>query len=223
MDRSFSARITMVPRSGEYSPLVDGCLSMSARVREYVSLVAGIAVLLCARATLADHYVVPSGSMLPTVHVGDRIAVDKTAYGLRIPVVGSYAIRGDGPQRGDIVVLESPEDGRTLLKRVLGLPGEVIEVKGDEVFVNGEKLPVKITKAGWIELVGGTTHGLATFGLGPDWGPSVLPEEGFLVLGDNRGNSHDGRAFGVVDRDRILGRARVVFWRDSRPEWAALD
>ena len=91
-------------------------------------------VLLSARSTLADHYRVPTGSMLPTVEISDRIVVNKAAYGLRVPFTDDYATHFEGPQIGDVVVLRSPEDGDTLLKRVVAIPGTTIEVR--ELYFN---------------------------------------------------------------------------------------
>ncbi len=87
--------------------------------RESLAWAAGIATLLFARASLADHYQVPSGSMRPTVEVGDHIVVNKLAFGLRAPMSNAYVLRGADPTRGDVVVLDSPEDGTVLLKRDL--------------------------------------------------------------------------------------------------------
>lgn len=159
-----------------------------------------------ARASLADHYVVPSGSMRPTLIEGDRIVVDKMAFGLRIPFTHTWLVTTDAPDRGDVVVLESPEDGGTLVKRVMGLPGETVAVRNGVVFVDGqsvEKRPSEVP--GWL-----------------DFGPSTLGTDEYLVLGDNRGNSHDGRAFGPVRGRAILGRVKGVVWRQGGFTWHSL-
>src|SRR5580698_4669975 len=96
--------------------------------RDLVSILAAAAVVLVARASFADHYRVPSGSMEPTVVVGDQICVNKAAYGLRIPGSETYVLSGEGPSRGDVVVLSSPADGEVLLKRVVAVPGDVVQV-----------------------------------------------------------------------------------------------
>ena len=92
-----------------------------------------IFVVSSARSTLADHYSVPSESMRPTIEIGDRILVNKLAFGLRIPFTSFYAVQFAHPERGDVVILESPADGRTLVKRVMGLPGDEIEVRNGRV------------------------------------------------------------------------------------------
>ncbi|MGH7296007.1 MAG: signal peptidase I, partial [Polyangiaceae bacterium] len=102
-------------------------------LRDLVSVLAASAVCLVARASLADHYRVPSGSMEPTVAVGDQICVNKAAYGLRVPESHTYVVSAEGPRRGDVVVLASPSDGEVLLKRVVAVPGDVAQVVGCRV------------------------------------------------------------------------------------------
>ncbi len=97
--------------------------------RDAISLVAFLAVALTARASLADHYVVPTGSMIPTVQEGDRVFVSKAAYGLRFPMSRVWLWRWSEPHRGDVVVLESPAEDVILLKRVVALPGDTVEVR----------------------------------------------------------------------------------------------
>lgn len=167
-----------------------------------------MAVAFVARASFADHYRVPSGSMSPTVHVGDHIVVSKLAYGLRLPMTDTYVARFGTPARGDVVVLAPPNDPEhatppadVLLKRVVAIAGDEVEVRDGQVRVNGHS-----TDERWISLAEGG---------GPDFGPSRVPEGKLLVLGDNRGNSRDGRVFGFIDRDHVLGRAVAVLGRDG--------
>jgi signal peptidase I len=173
------------------------------------------AVAFTARASFADHYKVPSGSMSPTVHVGDHIVVSKAAYGLRVPMTEAWLVRYGSPSRGEVVVLDPPTpDPRgevpaaVLLKRVVAVSGEVVEVKDGRVRIDGEEV-----REPWASLDEGS---------GPDFGPVRIPEGKLLVLGDNRGNSRDGRTFGFVDRARVLGRAVAVVARDGSPTYAPL-
>lgn len=188
----------------------DGASPRTARwadaLRAVAPLVVVAATVSSARASLADHYVVPSGSMRPTLVEGDRIVVDKRAFGLRLPFTELWLLSLDGPARGDVVVLRSPEDGATLVKRVMGLPGETISVRDGLVLVGGE--PVE------------EAHQVVPFSI--DYGPTKLGEAEYLVLGDNRGNSHDGRAFGPVSRDQIYGRVAGVVWRNGHFTWRPL-
>lgn len=179
--------------------------------------------MFVARTSLADHYVVPSGSMEPTVQVGDRIVVDKRAYGLRAPLMAGYVIPFADPAPGDVVVLASPEGEVTLLKRVVAGPGSIVAVADGRVVVNGVEARWEETPDGPREWLGPDPHPVDTrAGGGPDFGPVRVPEGHFLVLGDNRGNSHDGRAFGFVPRGAILGRATRVFVRDGKMTWRTL-
>ena len=186
----------------------------SSFFRTALQLATAAAVALTARASLADHYRVPSGSMEPTVHVGDRIVVSKLAYGLRLPLTETYLIRYGAPARGDVVVIEPPDDeskyatdsdiiGSVLLKRVVAVAGDLVEVRSGHVRIDGREVP-----EARISLDAGG---------GPDLGPVRVPDGKVLLLGDNRGNSRDGRWFGFIDRERVLGRAVSVVARDGRP------
>lgn len=185
----------------------------SSAFRTLLQLTIAAAVALTTRASLADHYRVPSGSMEPTVHIGDRIVVSKMAYGIRLPLTDTYLIRYATPARGDVVVLEPPDDeskhatdgdliGSVLLKRVVAVAGDLVEVRDGHVHIDGREIPeARISLAA---------------GGGPDLGPVRVPEGKVLLLGDNRGNSRDGRWFGFVDRELVLGRAVSVVERDGR-------
>lgn len=199
----------MVSDHQRHEPGVRGGSRLRARVLDVLrtALVLGCiaAGVSGARASLADHYVVPSGSMRPTLVEGDRIVVDKMAFGLRVPFTDRWLVASQGPRRGDVVVLSSPEDGKTLVKRVMGLPGETIAVRGGRVYVDGTSVEERASEVpNWL-----------------DYGPITLADDEYLVLGDNRGNSHDGRAFGPVRRETILGRVEAVVWRHGFT-WLAL-
>jgi signal peptidase I len=192
--------------------------------RDLVSVLAAAAVVLVARASFADHYQVPSGSMEPTVAVGDQICVYKAAYGLRVPASQTYLLEGAGPARGDVVVLSSPADGEVLLKRVVAVPGDVVAVSAGRVAIDGQPAPLKADGDGGVtEELGGREHALSTeFGGGPDFGPTLVPAGSYLVLGDNRGNSRDGRFFGWVPRGAILGKAEAVCLHGGKLVWQGL-
>jgi signal peptidase I len=181
----------------------------------------GFVVCLCAaRSSLADHYVVPTGSMRPTVLPGDRVLVNHVAYDVRAPFVGrSLAHTGD-PERGDVVTLTSPENGDRLLKRVVAVPGDLVSVRGGRIAIAGVTAPIDAESR---ETLGRVVHGVRlTQRGGADFGPVLVPAGKYLLLGDNRGESRDGRSFGFVDRDAITGRAIGVFWRDGAPAWGSL-
>lgn len=175
------------------------------REAAFIGIFVGLA--LASRASLADHYHVPSGSMLPAVELRDRVVVNKLAYGLRLPAADGYALTWDDPRRDDVVVLRSPVTGDVLLKRVVAVPGDLVEVRDGRVRIAGADAPDPAA-----DLARGS---------GPDYGPVRLGPDRYLVLGDNRGDSLDGRAFGPVERGAILGKVVAVFYRGG-PTWRRL-
>jgi signal peptidase I len=183
---------------------------ISKKARREILTIALLALcILSARSTLADHYVVPTGSMKPTVEIKDRVFVNKLAYGLHIPFFRPYLIDFDGPHREDVVVLDSPVDEVTLLKRVVAEPGDLVSVTAGKISIGGKELEhnhqILITKDG-----------------GQDLPEQRVPEGHYLVMGDNRGESFDGRYFGFVERDRIRGKAIAVYWSDGGFAWRKL-
>jgi signal peptidase I len=172
------------PRKGSENPWVE--------VVKTIGLSAVLAFGI--RTFVAEARYIPSGSMLPTLQINDRLIVDKLGYHFRTP------------QRGDIVVF-SPTDTLqrqnfhdAFIKRVIGLPGDKVEVKNGRVYVNDQAL-----KENYIEEA-------------PQyqWGPQTVPQGSYLVLGDNRNNSYDSHYWGFVPQDKIIGRAVVRFWPPNR-------
>lgn len=189
-------------------------------IRATLRIVILLSIVVSARSVLADHYHVPTGSMEPTVAIGDRIAVNKAAYGLRVPLLDTYIVEFDGPERGDVVVLASPDDGETLLKRVVAIPGDNVVVRAGRLTINGHEVPSGDSAIDGthgpstetpLEHLGVPHHLRLADGGGPDFGPAKVPQDSYLVMGDNRGNSYDGRQFGWVERDAIRGQALGVF------------
>lgn len=193
-------------------------------VSQYGGVVMAAALVLCARGSLADHYYVPSESMLPTVEIGDRIIVDKRAFGLRVPATSFYLLEFGDPKRGDVVVLSSPGDGPVLLKRIVGLPGDDLEVRDGRLIVDGELLPVETKGDRLYEKLDDVTHRVSfALGGGQDWGPTKIPPREYLVMGDNRGGSRDGRVFGLIPRDILLGRAVRMYLHSGDWVWRPVD
>ena len=192
-------------------------------LREFSTLAAFVAIVIIARGSFADHYHVPTGSMLPTVQLGDRILVDKRAYGLRVPATTWYMVEFEGPQPGDVVVLESPESGEVLLKRVVAIAGEQVAVRAGRLIIDGRSIPIEVTAEGLLERLGDNAHSLKLdHGGGPDFGPIMVPAGMVLVMGDNRGSSLDGRMFGFVGRELVMGRALGVFRSKGEFVWREL-
>ena len=182
-------------------------------IRELLSVAFVIVGLTAARSSLADHYVVPSGSMQPTLVPGDRVVVDKRAYGLRIPFTLEKLAGSATPQRGDVVIVDSPRDGERLIKRVVAIAGDEVTVHAGHVFIDGVALGAPGDPH---EHFG--THDVSldlSRGGGPEFGPVRVPDGKLLVMGDARGNSLDGRFFGWVDADAVYARATRVYWRSG--------
>jgi signal peptidase I len=198
--------------------------------RDWQGFILFIAVMLIFRSAIADWNQVPSGSMVPTILVGDRIVVDKLAYDLRLPFTLQRILRWDEPARGDVVTFPSPEDERLLVKRIIGIPGDQVQLADNRLIINGEQASyVPLTKAEMADvpiaeafryrffkesLLGSERmimlHEKRFASATSSYGPVTVPAGHYLMLGDNRDNSRDSRFIGFVSRDRILGRAKSI-------------
>jgi signal peptidase I len=176
------------------------------------------------RSAVADWNDVPTGSMKPSIIEGDRIFVNKLAYDLKVPFTLWRVARWAEPARGDVVVFFEPEHEQRYVKRVIGQPGDVIELRGNRLIVNGHAVEYEPRGSGEGRILidedlDGHTHAvMLTPGLTSrsDFGPVTVPEGQFFLMGDNRDQSRDSRYFGFIDRDRIVGRAtRIIFSVDS--------
>lgn len=198
---------------------------MKARLKEGARLALLILSFLVFRSIIFDHYTVPSESMEPTIQIGDRVLVNKLSYGVRLPFSHVYLWKAGDPARGDVVILDSPRDGRTLIKRVIGRPGDELAVISGRIYVDGQEIPVENGEGddSQVERIDKRHHPVRLGSGGPDWGPTRIPEGQFLVMGDNRANSLDGRIFGYAPRGTILGRAARIYWRDGWFSWAPLE
>lgn len=180
---------------------------------EAVPLLVMLLLLTAARSSLANHYHVPSGSMQPTLMPGDRVMVDMTAYGLRLPFTGVELVARDRPQPGEVVVFDSPVDGTRLIKRVVALGGDRVDVLDGRLWVNGR--PAALPGHGVIAEAFGSR--VARLDLSDGGGRDIhglhVPVGHALVIGDHRGASFDGRYFGLVPESVFYGRAVGVYWR----------
>ena len=180
-------------------------------LREAFSLGILIVGMLAARSTFADHYYVPSGSMEYTLISGDRVFVDKRAYGYRIPFTTITLTDGDEVRRGDVVIFDSPRDGVRLIKRIVAIGGDEVRIQNGHLAINGEWLAS--SEGIDTEIIGGKrvemnlTHG------GGRPLSTTIGEGMVLAIGDHRGNSADSRVFGAVSQDEIYGRAVAVYYR----------
>ncbi len=191
-------------------------------LREFLTFLVVVVATLSAKSSLADHYLIPTGSMEPTVHSGDRIIVNKSAYDLRLPFSDNVLLEFDAPTHGDVVVLDSPEQDLLLLKRVVAIPGDRVAVEGGTLRVNGEAVVVRPVGELLLEQLGKEHAILLNRGGGPQLPETIVPPRSFLVLGDNRGDSRDGRIFGMITRSAIQGRAIGVYRSQGEFTWRAL-
>ena len=181
-------------------------------ITEIPQLILLIALIMAARSTFADHYYVPSGSMEYTLMPGDRVFVDKSAYGVRIPFTNFDVVRRDPVSRGEVVIFDSPRDGTRLIKRIVAVGGDQVEMQQGLLQINGRPLADSSTSLS--EWFGDhLAHLNLQDGGGPDIPASVIPEGMVLAVGDHRGSSLDGRYFGLVPESDIYGRAVAVYFR----------
>ena len=179
-----------------------------------------LAVVLVLRSFLVEPFQIPSGSMLPTLEVGDFILVNKYAYGLRLPVAGTKILEVDDPERGDVMVFHYPEDGSTnYIKRVVGLPGDRLRYRDKQLSINGEPVPREFVARlppveRWREQLGDVEHDIyLTMGRvsGSGEGEWVVPDGHYFVMGDNRDNSNDSRYWGMVPDKLVVGKAFAIW------------
>jgi len=188
-------------------------------------------VVLVLRSFLAEPYQIPSESMVPTLQVGDFILVNKYAYGLRLPVLGTKIVDIGEPERGDVMVFIPPHDPRYFIKRVIGLPGDRIRYEDMALYINGERasyelvrefeaylpaLDTSVPVREYLESFAGDAHPIYRYPLREPSREWVVPENAYFMMGDNRGRSEDSRAWGFASADQIVGKA-VAIWVHKDP------
>ncbi|PTQ89729.1 signal peptidase I [Agitococcus lubricus] len=188
-----------------------------------------LAIVWVLRSFLFEPFTIPSGSMLPTLEVGDYILVNKYTYGLRLPVVGTEILAMNKPQRGEVMVFKfPPKPSMNFIKRVVGLPGDKIKFKNDTLYINGQAVQRELIKQEpavqpweqyFREVLGSHIHltrqEVGSYPAGKEWSITV-PEGHYFMMGDNRDNSNDSRFWGPVPEANIVGRA-VYVWTHKEP------
>jgi signal peptidase I len=184
-------------------------------IREYAeSIVIAIILALIIRTFLVQAFKIPSGSMEDTLAIGDHLLVSKFIYGTKIPFSDKRVMTFRDPRRGDVIVFEYPEDpSKDFIKRVIGVPGDVVEGKDKKVYVNGKHYenPHEIHKES--EIIPKQVNPRDSFG------PITVPENSFFVMGDNRDRSYDSRFWKFVRRDQIKGLAFIKYWSWDREKF----
>lgn len=190
-----------------------------SKVREYAeAIIIAIIIALFVRTFLVQAFKIPSGSMKPTLQIGDHILVSKFIYGVKVPYIQKTLIPINEPERGDIVVFLYPQDrSKDFIKRVIGVGGDVIEIRNKEIFLNGSPCS--------------DIHGVHTDNLilpssiqPRDNMESVkVPMGSIFVMGDNRDQSYDSRFWGFVKLKDVMGKAFIIYWswngNDHRVRW----
>ena len=202
-------------------------IPVTAWLRENRGFLLFLVGFLFFRTAIADWNPVPSGSMRPTILEGDVVFVERVAYDWKLPLTDISLRRTGEPRRGDVVTFGSPRDGTRLIKRIVAVPGDTVELRGDRLILNGQPA----TYAPVDEVAETLVPGVAVRGLREieqwgdqrrvvqflpevrarrDFGPVVVPADQFFMMGDNRDNSDDSRYWGFVPRGLIVGRASAV-------------
>ncbi|MDP2560733.1 signal peptidase I [Psychrobium sp. 1_MG-2023] len=171
------------------------------------------------RSAVADYNSVPTGSMLPTIIPGDQIVIDKLAYDVKVPFINHSLVRLNEPKRGEIVVFESAAAESRMVKRVIGEPGDKVALINNRLIINGQAVSYGVVgeDADILQLteqLPNLDHEIQVYSQGvtelDSFGEVVVPQDKYLVLGDNRQDSADSRVYGFVPRDEIIGRATKV-------------
>jgi signal peptidase I len=183
-------------------------IKAKSKLVEYVeAIIIAILIALFIRTFIVQAFKIPSGSMKPTLLIGDHLLVNKFVYGVKIPFIRKTLISISEPKRGDVVVFIYPEDrSKDFIKRVIGVGGDTIEIRNKKIFLNG--LPYNDTHGVYVDdfILPGAIQPRDNFG------PVTVPKGAIFAMGDNRDQSYDSRFWGVVDLKDILGKAMVIYW-----------
>ena len=169
-------------------------------------LVLAVLIALFVRTFVIQAFKIPSGSMEPTLWVGDYLLVNKFIYGIKIPFTQTKVFQFVNPRRGDIIVFPFPRDpSKDFIKRVIGIGGEKVEIIQGEIYINGKLIPnlwghfEKIGPADFLQRI-------------ENFGPVVVPEDSLFVMGDNRNNSQDSRFWGFLRVNTVVGKAFILYF-----------
>lgn len=174
------------------------------KIWEYAKAIGTAIILsLVIRASIVQAYRIPSGSMIPTLLVGDHLLANKFIYGIRIPFLHTKVLPVTNPEKGDIIIFPSPEEpDKDLIKRVVAVEGDLIEEREKRIFINGKALDEPYVQH--------TDRFLSE--RRDNFGPRLVPKGRVFVMGDNRDDSYDSRYWGYVDIKNVKGKAFLVYW-----------
>ena len=205
---------TEFPREGT-SSAAEPVFKKKSIFREYAeSIIIAILLALVIRTYLVQAFKIPSGSMEETLAIGDHLLVAKFMYGTKVPFTEKSVIKVRDPRQGDVIVFEYPEDpSKDFIKRVVGLPGDVVEGKNKKVFVNGKPYENSHEIHKEKDIIPKEMNPRDTFG------PVTVPPDSYFVMGDNRDRSYDSRFWGFVSHDKIKGLAFIKYWSWDREKF----
>ena len=191
-------------------------VKIKSTFREYAEAI-GMALLLALfiRTFIVQAFKIPSGSMIPTLQIGDHILVNKLSYGVRMPFLERYLLDFQKPQRGDVVVFIFPEDrSKDFIKRVIGVAGDSVEIRGKKISING-----KLVDDPYAHFEGDDPQAPGIVSR-DDYGPKTVPDNHIFVMGDNRDRSYDSRFWGYVNLADVRGKAFLIYWSwDGGDRW----
>jgi signal peptidase I len=182
------------------------------------AIITALILALVIRAYVIQAFKIPSGSMIPTLLIGDHILVNKFIYGTTIPFTDKRILILRNPERGDIIVFKYPENPKKdFIKRVIGTGGDVIEEKNKAVYVNGRALnePYAVHSDTSMKPPGNDPR--------DNFGPIKVPKGKLFVMGDNRDQSYDSRYWGFVDLREVLGEAIIIYWSWNPDNWVRFN
>ncbi|MBT9439821.1 MAG: signal peptidase I [Desulfobacterales bacterium] len=179
-----------------------------SNLRENIEAITlAIILALFIRAFIVQAFKIPSGSMKNTLQIGDHILVNKFIYGVKLPFTSTTIIPYKNPQRGDIVVFKfRQEPKKDFIKRTIGVPGDVIEIRNKELYVNKKRLEQDYAIYTDLHIIPKAMQPRDNFG------PVTVPEDSIFVMGDNRDHSYDSRFWGFVDLKDVKGKAFIIYW-----------
>lgn len=192
----------------EKTAVIDGDSLKRSRFRENVeAILIAVIIALFIRTFVVQAFKIPSGSMKPTLQVGDHILVNKFIYGVKIPYLSTVVLPVKDPQRGDIVVFKFPVDPRKdFIKRVIALPGDVVEIRDKTIFINARRVNHDFGVFSDPRTIAGNLKPRDNLG------PITVPKDALFVMGDNRDESFDSRFWGFVPIRDVSGKAFIIYW-----------
>ncbi len=183
------------------------------------TIVTAVILALLIRAFIIQAFKIPSGSMIPTLLIGDHVLVNKFIYGVKIPFTDNRVLVFKKPAKGDIIVFKFPKDtSKDFIKRVVAAEGDKIESRNKVIYVNDK--PLNETYAHYRD------NNVLPYAMNPrdNFGPFTVPEDKYFVMGDNRDESNDSRFWGYVDFKEVKGKALILYWSwDNSKNWVRFN